>query len=82
MDKRVEKVFRVSDGLASLVHKKVTGLVKDLQHEGALTSSEGQKVLKGLTKVKKALYDDVSGQLKKVLNKKTSAKKSAKKKRK
>lgn len=81
MDKRVEKAFRVSDGLARLVHKKVTGLVKELQGEHVLTGPEGQKVLKGLTKVKKALYDDVSGELKKVLNKKTAAKKNSSKKR-
>ena len=71
MDKRLEKVLRISDGVASLAHKKITGLVKELQGEGALTGAEGQKVLKGLAKVKKTLYDDVSGELKKVLNKKT-----------
>ncbi len=81
MDKRVEKAFRISDGLASLAHKKVTGLVKELQGEGVLTAAEGQKVLKGLGKVKKALYDDVSGELKKALNKKAPAKSKAKKRR-
>ncbi|MDE2311570.1 MAG: hypothetical protein KGJ93_00565 [Patescibacteria group bacterium] len=75
MDKRLEKAFRVSDGLARLAHKKVSGLVKELQGEGVLTAAEGQKVLKGLGKVKTALYDGVSGELKKVLGKKAAVKK-------
>jgi len=82
MNKKLEKSVSGQRRLASLVHKKVTGLVKELQGEGALTGAEGKKVLKGLNKVKKALYDDVSGELKKVLNKKTSAKKKSSKKRK
>lgn len=83
MDKTLEKALRVSDGVASLVHKKVAALVKDLQREGALTAAESQKVLKGLGKAKKSLYDDVSGELKKVLSKKGKpAKQNSVKKRK
>jgi polyhydroxyalkanoate synthesis regulator phasin len=81
MDTKLEKAFRVSDGLASLVHKKVTGLVRDLQGEGALTKEEGKKVIDGLGKVKKSLYDNVSAELKKALNKKKSSPKKSTKKR-
>lgn len=82
MDPKLAKVFRVSDGLAAFTHKKVGNLVKELQHDGVLTSQEGKKVLDGLTKVKKALYDNVSGELKKVLSKKKAAAKKSSKKRK
>ncbi len=75
MDSKLQKAFRVSDGLASLVHKKITGLVRDLEGEGVLTKQEGKKVLDGLSKVKKTLYDNVSGELQKVLNKNKTAKK-------
>ncbi len=81
MDPKLEKAFRVSDGLASLVHKKITSLVRDLESEGALTKQEGKKVIDGLSKVKKSLYDNVSGELKKVLNKKKSSPKKSSKKR-
>jgi polyhydroxyalkanoate synthesis regulator phasin len=81
MDPKLEKAFKVSDGVASLVHKKITGLVRDLESEGALTKEEGKKVIDGLGKVKKSLYDNVSGELKKVLNKKSAAKKSGKKRK-
>lgn len=82
MDPKLEKAFRVSDGLASLVHKKITGLVRELEGEGALTKQEGKKVIDGLGRVKKSLYDNVSGELKKVLNRKKSAAKKFGKKRK
>lgn len=75
MVSKLQKAFRISDGLASLVHKKITGLVRDLEGEGALTKQEGKKVLDGLSKVKKALYDNVSGELQKVLNKNKTTKK-------
>ena len=81
MNSKVSKVFRVSDGVASLVHKKVTALVKDLQREGALTAQEGKKVVNGLGKVKKSLYDNVSKELKKMLDKAVSVKATVKKKR-
>lgn len=81
MDKRLDKVFKVSDGVASLLHKKVTGLVKDLQQEGALTADEVKKVTDGLGKVKKSLYDNVSKELKKALDKASAKKKTSKKKR-
>ena len=82
MSDGINRAFKVSDGLASLAHKKVTGLLKELEGEGVLTGAEKQKVLKGLTKVKKALYDDVSGQLKKMLEAKSKTEKTSKKKRK
>jgi polyhydroxyalkanoate synthesis regulator phasin len=82
MDPKLEKAFRVSDGLASLAHKKITGMVRELEGEGVLTKEEGKKVMEGLGKVKKALYDNVSGELKKVLNKKKAAPKKSAKKRK
>ena len=82
MDPKLDKAFKVSDGLASLVHKKVTGLVRDLQSEGALTNEEGKKVIDGLGKVKKSLYDNVSAELKKAFDKKKSAVKNPAKKRK
>ncbi len=59
MDPRIAKALKVSDGVASLAHKKVMGLVRELQGEGALTSEEGKKVIDGLTKVKKALCDTI-----------------------
>jgi polyhydroxyalkanoate synthesis regulator phasin len=73
MNPKLDKAFRVSDGLAALAHKKITALVRDLEGEGALTKQEGKKVIDGLGKVKKALYDNVSGELKKALNKKKPA---------
>lgn len=81
MDSKVAKAFRVSDGLAAFAHKKVSHLVKELQQEGVLSAQEGRKVMNGLSKVKKALYDNVSGELKKALNKSKAAAKKSKKKR-
>ena len=75
MKEKLQKAFQVSDGLASLVHKKITGLVRELEEEGALTKQEGKKVIDGLGKVKKSLYDNVSSELKKVLDKKKPGKK-------
>ena len=84
MNPKIAKAFRVSDGLMSLTKKKVQHLVKELEGEGVLTSQEGKKVIEGLSKVKKALYDNVTGELKKVLSKRVSVvkvKKSGKKRK-
>ena len=69
MNPKINKVFKVSDGLANFTHKKVSILVKELQQEGVLTPQESKKVLAGVEKVKKALYDNVSAELKKILTK-------------
>lgn len=74
-----EKPFRVSDGVMSLAGKKIKDLVSELQAEGALTKQEGLKVLKGLQKVKKTLYDSVTAELKKAVARHAAKKKSPKK---
>lgn len=79
MDPRVAKAIRISDGLASLAEKKVKGFIRELEQEGALTKQEGQKVTAGLEKVKKALYDNVIGELKKLNDQKAKAAHSSKK---
>jgi polyhydroxyalkanoate synthesis regulator phasin len=82
MNSKLAKVFSVTDGLASLTHKKIAGLVKELQGEKVLTSEEGKKVLEGLAKVKKSFYDNLSSELKKLLDKKNTAQKAKQKKKK
>jgi len=77
-----EKPFRVSDGVMSLAGKKIKKLVRELQSEGALTKNEANKVLSGLTKVKKTLYDSVTTEIKKAVTKHAAKKKPAKKSRK
>ena len=55
MDPKLEKAFRVSDGLASLAHKKITGMVRELEGEGVLTKEKQSRApLEELSKNKRA----------------------------
>jgi len=77
MGSTINRVFKISDGLASLAGKKIKSAISELQKEGVITKQEGGKIVKQLSKVKKNIYDSMSRELKKVL---TSAPKSKKKK--
>lgn len=80
----VDRAFKISDGLAHLAGKKIKAAVSELKKEGILTASEGSKILRQMTKVKRNIYDSVSRELKKVLSKakkSVSKKKAGKKKR-
>jgi polyhydroxyalkanoate synthesis regulator phasin len=81
MSEVIQKAFRISDGVASLAHRKLLGLVKDLEKEGALTKKESQKLSSGLSKVKKEVYDAVSRETKRMLSRVEAKAKAVKKKR-
>lgn len=84
MSDALNRAFKISDGLASIAGKKLKAAVSELQKEGVLTKEEGGKILSGMSKVKKNIYESVTKELKKVLSaahKKSPAKKTSKKKR-
>ena len=79
---KIDRAFKISDGLASLAGKKIKAAIKELEKEGVLTKQEGNKALKGMSSAKKNIYDVITRELKKVLtktHKKSSKKKSHKK---
>lgn len=84
---KIDRAFKISDGLARLAGKKIKGAVHELEKEGIITKQEGSRALKEMSKVKKNIYDAVSRELKKVVGKarsgakKSSPKKKSKKKR-
>ena len=82
MGKTVKRAFDISDGLASIAHKKIKSLISELQHEGVMTKSESQSALKRLDQAKSNLYDAMSREFKKVLQGPTSAVKKATSKKK
>ena len=84
---KIDRAFKISDGLANLAGKKIKAAVHELQKEGIITAQESARALKEMSKVKKNIYDAVSRELRKVVSqarsgsKKSSPKKKGKKKR-
>ncbi len=83
MSNTINRVFKISDGLASIAGKKIKSAVSELQKEGVITKQESSKIVKQLSKMKKNIYDNLTRELKKVLHSTTkkTKKKSGKKKR-
>jgi argininosuccinate lyase len=83
---KLDRAFKISDGLAHLAGKKIKAAVAELKREGIITASESAKILSQMAKVKRSIYDNVTKELKKVIHsavkqKGGKKKKSKKKKR-
>lgn len=85
MAQAINRAFKISDGLANLASKKLKNAIEELAKEGVVTPQEKKKIIEQMDKVKKNIYDTVSRELKKTLDKtmgKLVFKTASKKKRK
>ena len=84
---KIERAFRISDGLAHLAGKKIKAAVGELKSEGIITPSEASQILSQMTRVKRSIYDTVTREMKRVIKearghaKKSTGKKKKSKKR-
>lgn len=76
---KLDRAFRVSDGLTRLAGKKIKAAVHELQKEDIITSSEAKTILRQMSKVKHSIYDTVSRELKKIVSQAKGKKSTAKK---
>ncbi len=73
MQDAVKRAFKVSDGLTLFASKKIKALVGELERDGVITKQESKRIVSGLSQIKRAVYDNVTGELKKVMQARVKA---------
>jgi hypothetical protein len=77
MGQTIDRTFRISDGLASMAHKRIKSFVMELEKEGVMTKAESQAAIKRLAQAKNNLYDAMSNEFKRVLSSATTSSRRA-----
>ena len=63
-----DRIFQISDGLASIARKRVLSLINEMEREKVITKAERRKLVSGLSKVKKNVYDTLNRELKRAIS--------------